>query len=72
MAYEPKDKTGALFTNDKKQEEKHPDYTGYIVWEDERLNVAGWKSKSKDGKKTYLSLRVSEQMEQKETDELPF
>lgn len=48
---------GALFRNDKKEEEKHPDYRGTI-------NVAGtdywldaWIKESKAGKK-YMSLSV--------------
>ena len=55
------------------KESKHPDYTGYVVWEGERINVAGWKSKSKDGKQTYLSLRCSEpQVKDDSGDDLPF
>jgi|TARA_R100001530_G_C4320695_1_gene155654 uncharacterized protein (DUF736 family) len=72
MAFEPKDKTGALFVNDNKKESKHPDYTGYVIWEGERINVAGWKSKSKDGKQSYLSLRCSEPQVKDSGDDLPF
>lgn len=53
---------GALFRNQEKKAEKSPDYTGSIEIDrdnDVRLRVAGWKSKSKDGKTSYISIKIA-------------
>jgi len=50
--------TGILFTNDKKGNEKAPDYSGRIFFGDEEKQLAGWIREGKKGK--FLSLRVSE------------
>jgi len=47
---------GILFPNDKKGNDKAPDYSGPGPSDD--LRIAGWRGE-KDGKK-YLSLRISE------------
>jgi uncharacterized protein (DUF736 family) len=58
MAYEHKDGFGALFKNDKKESEKHPDYKGSIMLGGIVYELAGWK---KDGSKgTFLSLKGQE------------
>lgn len=49
--------TGVLFKNDRKTEERHPDYTG--TWVDEsgsECYLDAWKNESKGGK-SYLRLR---------------
>lgn len=55
MAYEPKDNTGSLFRNDKKESENHPDYKGQAVINGVPVWVAGWIKPLKDGGK-YMSL----------------
>lgn len=52
-----RDNSGALFRNDRKKEEKHPDYTGVITIMSEKWRLAGWLKKSKEGR-SYLSLAV--------------
>jgi uncharacterized protein (DUF736 family) len=50
--------TGALFKNDKKGNEKAPDYTGDIYDADgKKRRIAAWLKKSKAGQ-TYMSLKV--------------
>lgn len=53
-----KDNSGVLFRNEKKQQEKQPDYTGTITVLSEKWRLAGWIKKSKAGQ-SYLSLAVS-------------
>lgn len=49
--------SGALFTNDRKETEKHPDYTGSINVGGHDYWLSAWKKKSKDGK-SFLSMAV--------------
>lgn len=53
--YQPKDLTGALFRNQKKERPNQPDYTGYVVIYGEKFRLAGWV---KEEPRKYLSLRV--------------
>lgn len=55
MAFEPKDMTGTLFVNDKKEKDTHPDRQGYLIVEGRKLWLSGWLKK-KDGKDPFLSL----------------
>ena len=59
MSYETKENTGSLFPNDKKKEDKHPDYTGKVMIGGKLMQVAGWINESKSGKK-YMSLKFSD------------
>lgn len=55
---EQKDNTGVLFINNKKMNEKQPDYTGSAI-NGIKKDVSGWKKKSKNGD-TYLSLSIKD------------
>jgi uncharacterized protein (DUF736 family) len=54
MAYQQKDNSGVLFTNDKKQSDKHPDYKGNCTIDGQKYWISGWKKTSSKG--TFLSL----------------
>lgn len=56
MAYDNTN-TGALFINDKGDNEKRPDYRGKVNIEGTEYSVSGWKRTSQTGK-PYLSLRL--------------
>ena len=63
MTYENKPGTGALFKNDKKGNDKAPDYRGPIY---ERIDgdvverqISAWLRKSKSGQ-SYMSLQVKD------------
>ena len=43
MAYEQKEGQGALFPNDKKGNEKAPDYKGTVLINGELTEIAAWK-----------------------------
>jgi len=56
---EQKLNTGAIFKNDKKTSENHPDYKGKVNVNGEVMEVALWLKESKSGLK-YFSCAFSE------------
>jgi hypothetical protein len=69
---------GALFKNERRPTDKHPDYTGEIDVEGVAYRLAGWVRESKIGKK-FLSLAITPLDDQPrraapkhEEDEIPF
>lgn len=59
MAYKQKENTGSLFKNDKKENEKHPDYKGVANINGEEKQIAAWIKKSEKGL-SFMSLSFSE------------
>ena len=59
MAYEMKDNTFSLFENDKKGNEKAPDYKGKGLVSGVEVRIAVWKRKSQSGIE-YLSGAIEE------------
>ena len=57
---------GAIFPNDKKQKDSHPDYRGNINVEGTEYWLKGWKKTSKTGMK-FLSLSLTKKEEQAPT-----
>ena len=56
--FEAKPNTGGLFANEQKQVgDRQPDYRGYLMVGDTRVQLAGWKRQSKAGA-PYVSLQV--------------
>jgi uncharacterized protein (DUF736 family) len=53
-----KQDSGSLFKNDKKTQEKQPDFTGTIDVGGNVMRIAAWKKTGKKG--TFLSLKVSD------------
>jgi hypothetical protein len=57
MAYELRDGQGTLFRNERKETEKHPDYTGSIKLPDGTEHwLSGWIKQGAKGK--FFSLQV--------------
>lgn len=56
MAYDNTN-SGALFTNEEKKSEKHPDFSGKINVKGEDFYISGWKKMSKNNKK-FISVSV--------------
>tara|TARA_Y100000296_G_C5038810_1_gene188718 strand:+ start:297 stop:572 length:276 start_codon:yes stop_codon:yes gene_type:complete len=50
-----KDNSGALFKEEEKKSEKHPDYKGNCLVNGQKMYIAAWINESKGGKK-YMSL----------------
>lgn len=61
MAYERKDGQGSLFPNEK-QNDRQPDYKGYLQLNSKQYEVALWKKTSQKGAE-YISMQVSEKTE---------
>ena len=76
MAYTPKENTGVLFKNNKKTNEKQPDYTGNILVGTKEMQLAAWIKEGKNGK--FMSIKLSEQNSKQETsstnegEDMPF
>lgn len=54
--YQPKDLTGSLFKNDRKESDTHPDYKGNALLNGVDHWVDAWINTSKNGDK-YMSLK---------------
>ena len=56
MAFELKEGQGTLFKNDKKGNDKAPDYRGELSLAGEMFKIAGWLKDGKNGK--WMSLKA--------------
>lgn len=57
MAYEPKDNSGSLFKNDRKEQPNHPDYKGSIMVNGVEYWLSAWIKTTKDDLR-WLSIAV--------------
>ena len=57
MAYEPKDMTGSLFKNDRKESDNHPDYKGSALINGVDHWLDAWINTDRNGGK-YMSLKL--------------
>lgn len=55
MAYEPRDNSGSVFQNDRKEKDAHPDRAGSAMVGGVEYWVNGWLKKDKNGR-PFLSL----------------
>lgn len=77
MAYEPKDNSGAIFKNSRKQTDQQPDYRGDCLIGGTQYWISCWlKTSSKSGEK-FFSVSFTEKTEAgtnaepKQTDAAP-
>ena len=66
MSYEPKPGDGALFPNEHRTTDKHPNATGYVIAHrnikaGEKLRLASWTKTTDRGK--FMSLKLSDERE---------
>jgi hypothetical protein len=69
MAYDNTN-SGAIFVNDRKESEKHPDRSGSLNVEGVDYWINGWLKKDRNGK-PYMSLSVNRKDEKKAADPDP-
>ena len=62
--------TGALFKNDRKETDSHPDYTGSFNKDGVEHFLSAWLNESKGGKK-YLSVKLGNVKDQQQAPERP-
>ena len=71
-----KDNQGALFRNEEKKSENHPDYSGTVTIEGKEMWISGWINESKNGTQYMkLSFRVKEAVAKPQTqpkEDVPF
>ena len=80
MSYEQKDFTGALFKNDKREKDSHPDATGSALIDGVEYWVSAWTKDGKNGKYQSLAFkpkdkqasRSPERQPKKSTEDIPF
>lgn len=61
--------SGGLYVNDRKENERHPDFNGPIEVDGQRLRISAWKKEIKSGQSAgqeYLSIAVSEPRQREE------
>ena len=73
MAYEHKENTATVFTNEKKSAENQPDFTGRGKVGDSLMEFAMWKREGKNGAYYYLSFKPpQDKFNNKKGDNDPF
>lgn len=87
MAYEMKEKTFSLFENDKKGNDKAPDWRGKGMIDGKEVRVAVWKRKSASGieylsgvieknekpaEVSTITEKTEQQIEEAVADDIPF
>lgn len=53
-----RDNTGAIFKNDRKESDSHPDYKGHAMIDGSEYWISVWINESKAGKK-YMSVKFN-------------
>tara|TARA_R100000664_G_C2748864_1_gene136275 strand:- start:1054 stop:1305 length:252 start_codon:yes stop_codon:yes gene_type:complete len=56
--YKKKDNEGALFKNEKKETDKHPDYIGVLKVDGQDKNISAWINTAKNTGKVYMKLTL--------------
>ena len=54
--------SGALFKNDKRETEKHPEYTGKITIEGREFYLSAWVNEMRNGQK-YFAIKATPKVE---------
>jgi uncharacterized protein (DUF736 family) len=63
MAFEPKNDAGALFRNEKRESDSHPEYRGDGIVNGEAVWINAWVKESKKTGKKFFSLSFKPKQE---------
>lgn len=67
MAYEPRDNTGSLFANDKREKDTHPNAKGTALIDGTEYWVSAWTKTDRNGNKWQsLSFQPKEQRQERQ------
>jgi len=69
--YPQKDGDGAAFYNNRKKNERQPDWTGTFTWEGAILELAMWERQSKKDGTPYLKFQVKPKFVPRQQQEAP-
>jgi hypothetical protein len=69
MAYEQKNMSGAIFDNDRKQNDRQPDMTGNCIIDGKPYRISAWRKPGSRGE--FLSLAFSEPQPQQGRSDSP-
>ncbi len=66
MSFTPKDNTGALFPNERKEKDTHADRQGTAMIDGKEYYVNGWLKDGKNGRWLSLSFKPKERQERRQ------
>ena len=69
MPYEQKDNSGAMFVNDRKERDSHPDRRGEAMIDGKMYWVSGWIKEGKKGKWMSLAFKPKDQPQRSTPDQ---
>ena len=72
MAYEQKNNTASMFTNDKKEKETHPDWNGTALIDGKEYYLSAWTKQGRNGDFYSLSFKEKGAPKQSDDSEAPF